>query len=210
MDRIHSWPAPQRPLDDAGERIEAAQDHDRERGARTTELVSERQVDRVRRPGRVRDQGQTRHLRRPHKRLRPQTIDEVRYLAEDSPAWGPYGEIVFVRGRSNLWRMKLDGSGKRLLARNVGKVSWLTRRVTYGLHRRRPLDDEGDAPCKARGADRRRPSEVPVLDSRWLVMDSVTGATWMPYASNGIADSPAHESRPDLYNMWPAWQRVPR
>jgi Tol biopolymer transport system component len=51
------------------------------------------------------------------RRLTRAAVDEV------APAWGPYGEIVFA-GSHGLWRMKPDGSGKRLLARGVGRVSW--------------------------------------------------------------------------------------
>ena len=95
-------------------------------------------------------------------------------FSEDSPAWGPYGEIVFVRGR-NLWRMKPDGNGKRLLlvtsercpGHPAGHVwpsaagdPWTMKRD--GTDAKRVAEIEGDQ------------SEVAWSpDSRWLVMDSV-------------------------------------
>ena len=43
---------------------------------------------------------------------------------EGSPAWAPNGgEIVYDRGL-DLWRMRTDGTGQRLLARNATAASW--------------------------------------------------------------------------------------
>ena len=132
-------------------------------------------------------------------------------LTEDSPAWGPYGEIVFVRGR-NLWRMKPDGSGKRLLARNVGKVSWSPGGSRVAFTR------AGDPwTMKRDGTDAKRVAQIEgdqsevawSPDSRWLVTDSVDRGDLMLVRIDGSQPHPL-TSRPDLYNMWPAWQRVPR
>jgi Tol biopolymer transport system component len=138
-------------------------------------------------------------------------------LAEDSPAWGPYGEIVFVRGR-NLWRMKPDGSGKRLLARNVGqwapfgKVSWSPGGSRLAFSR------AGDPwTMKRDGTDAKRVAQIEgdqsevawSPDSRWLVTDSVDRGDLMLVRIDG-SEIHSLTNRPDLYNMWPAWQRLPR
>ena len=138
-------------------------------------------------------------------------------LAEDSPAWGPYGEIAFVRGR-NLWRMKPDGSGQRLLARNVGqwapfgKVSWSPGGSRLAFSR------AGDPwTMKRDGTDAKRVAEIEgdqsevawSPDSRWLVMDSAERDDLMLVRPDGSGiHALTHAS--GLYNMWPAWQRVPR
>jgi Tol biopolymer transport system component len=131
-------------------------------------------------------------------------------LSEDSPAWGPYGEIVFVRSR-NLWRMKPDGSGKRLLAHNVGKASWSPGGSRLAFTRGDPWTMKRD------GTDAKQVAEVKgdqgeiawSPDSRWLVMDSAERDDLMLVRPDGSGIH-ALTNASDLYNMWPAWQRLPR
>ena len=130
---------------------------------------------------------------------------------EDSaPVWAPNGgEIVFNRGR-NLWRMKTDGSGQRLLARGVGKVSWSPGGSRLAFSRGDPWTMKRD------GTDARLVAEVAgdqsdvawSPDSRWLVTDSVGRGDLMLVRTDGSQIHPlTHAS--DLYNAWPAWQRLP-
>jgi len=132
---------------------------------------------------------------------------------EGAPAWGPYGEIVFVGEGRRLWRMKPDGSGKRLLARDVdGKVSWSPGGSRMAFNRR------GDPwTMKRDGTDAKRVAQIEgdqsqvawSPDSRWLVMDSVDRGDLMLVRTDGSETRPL-TNRDDIYNMWPAWQRLPR
>lgn len=133
-------------------------------------------------------------------------------VEEYAPAWAPNGgEIVFARGR-DLWRMKPDGSGQHLLARGIGKVSWSPGGSRMAFTRR------GDPwTMKRDGTDAKRVAQIEddqsqvdwSPDSRWLVMDSVDRGDLMLVRADGSEIHPL-TNRGDIYNMWPAWQRLPR
>jgi Tol biopolymer transport system component len=121
---------------------------------------------------------------------------------EGAPAWGPYGEIVFGRGR-NLWRMKPDGSGQRLLARGVGEVSWSPGGSRLAFSRGDPWTMKRD------GTDAKQVAEIESdqsyvvwsPDSRWLLTDSEAdrGDLIMLVRTDGSQIHPlTHAS--DLYN----------
>jgi dipeptidyl aminopeptidase/acylaminoacyl peptidase len=139
------------------------------------------------------------------KRLTRAVVDEV------APAWGPNGEIVFA-GNHGLWRMRPDGSGKRLLARGVGQVSWspggsrmaFTRSGDPWTMKRDGTDAKPVAQIEG---DQNQVAWSP--DSHWLVMDSVGRSDLMLVRSDGSEIHPL-TNRSDIYNMWPTWQRLPR
>jgi Tol biopolymer transport system component len=140
------------------------------------------------------------------RRLTRSVVDET------APAWGPYGEIVFAGGGRSLWRMKPDGSGKHLVARDVGKVSWSPGGSRIAFIR------AGDPwTMKRDGTDAKQVAEVKgdqgevawSPDSRWLVMDSAERDDLMLVRPDGSGIHALTDAS-GLYNMWPAWQRVPR
>ena len=133
-------------------------------------------------------------------------------LDEGAPAWAPNGaEIIFTRGR-DLWLMKPDGSGQRLLARGIGGVSWSPGGSRFAFTRR------GDPwTMKRDGTDAKLVAEMEgdqstvawSPDSRWLVMDSVDRRDLMLVRIDGSEIHPL-TNKGEVYNMWPAWQRRPR
>jgi Tol biopolymer transport system component len=133
-------------------------------------------------------------------------------INEAGPAWGPYGEIVYGRVR-DLWRMKPDGSGKRLLARGVyAPVSWSPGGSRLAFTRR------GDPwTMKRDGTDAKlvavmEGDESDVAwspDSRWLVTGVVDRGDLMLVRTDGSQIHPL-TSASEVFNAWPAWQRLPR
>jgi TolB protein len=138
------------------------------------------------------------------RRLTSAVVDET------APAWGPYGEIVFAGGR-NLWRMKPDGSGKRLLARGVGKVSWSPGGSRMAFIRAGDpwtMKRDGTDAKLVADMERDRGSVAWSPDSRWLVTDSVDRGDLMLVRTDGSNAHPlTHAS--GWFNSWPAWQRLP-
>jgi Tol biopolymer transport system component len=108
--------------------------------------------------------------------------------------------------------MKPDGTGKHLLARGVGKVSWSPGGSRLAFSR-------GGDPwtMKRDGTDAKvvasmegdQSDVVWSPDSRWLVTDSVDRGDLMLVRTDGSQIHPL-TNRSDLYNAWPAWQRLPR
>jgi Tol biopolymer transport system component len=196
-------------LDDASGRIEAAPDHHRkgESGGPSWSPNGKRIVfaDQQSPGSSYQDIYVVRTDGSGLKRLTRASINEA------APAWGPYGEIVYGRGR-DLWRMKPDGSGKRLLARGVyAPVSWSPGGSRLAFSRR------GDPwTMKRDGTDAKLVADIEgdqsdvvwSPDSRWLVTDSVDRGDLMLVRTDGSQIHPlTHAS--DLYNAWPAWQRLP-
>jgi dipeptidyl aminopeptidase/acylaminoacyl peptidase len=130
-------------------------------------------------------------------------------LPEGAPAWGPYGEIVYGRGR-DLWRMKADGSGKRLLARGVSNASWSPGGSRLAFTRGDPWTMKRDGTDAKVVADIEG-DQIDVAwspDGRWLVTGSVDRGDLMLVRTDGSEIHPLTHSA-DLYNAWPAWQRLP-
>lgn len=133
-------------------------------------------------------------------------------LEESAPAWAPNGaEIVFNRGR-NLWRMKPDGSGQRLLARGIGGVSWSPGGSRFAFGR------GGDLwTMKRDGTDAKRvvemegdqPGAVWSPDSRWLITGSFDRGDLMLVRIDG-SQIHALTNASGYFNSGPAWQRLPR
>jgi dipeptidyl aminopeptidase/acylaminoacyl peptidase len=133
-------------------------------------------------------------------------------INEAGAAWGPYGEIVYGRGR-DLWRMKPDGSGKRLLAHGVyAPVSWSPGGSRLAFTRR------GDPwTMKRDGTDAKlvavmEGDESDVAwspDSRWLVTGVADRGDLMLVRTDGSQIHPL-TSASEVFNAWPAWQRLPR
>ena len=194
-------PAAQRRVDDAGERIEPAPDHGRKRGARRPELVSERPADRLRRPAEPAI-GQTRHLRRQHERLRPQTIDEVGTCRGLACMGAVRGDRLRTRPQSLADEARRQWAApacsQRRTVGSFRKGVLVTRRVASGLQPgRRPLDDEERRHrCEARGADRRRPERGCLVSGQPLARHGLGRARRSDARATGwIGDPRSHSTQ---------------
>jgi len=130
---------------------------------------------------------------------------------ETHPAWAPNrGEIVYERGR-DLWRMRTDGSGQRLLARNAYSPSWSPAGTHIAFARR------GDPWVMARdGTSAKRVAHMQAEqiavawspDGRWLVTAALDRGDLMLVRTDGSQMRPLTNA--GAYgNSWPAWQRLP-
>jgi TolB protein len=127
---------------------------------------------------------------------------------EASPAWAPDGrEIVYVRG-SDVWRMRPDGTGQRLLLRNADSPSWSPGGTHLAFVR-------GGKPWIANrsGAEAKRVAEIPVFslawspDGQWLVTAPVDRGDLLLVRTNGSRSRRlTHES--GLFHGSPSWQRI--
>jgi Tol biopolymer transport system component len=138
------------------------------------------------------------------KRLTKANADEIQ------PAWAPNGgEIVYARGR-DLWRVRPDGSGQRLLARNASSPSWSPGGTRVAFIR------QGDPWVMARnGTGAKRVADLQTQqaglawspDSRWLVTAPLDRGDLMLVRSDGSRTRPLTNTG-GYANSRPAWQRL--
>jgi TolB protein len=138
------------------------------------------------------------------KRLTKANEDEIQ------PTWAPNGrEIVYARGR-DLWRMRPDGSGQRLLARNASSPSWSPGGTRVAFIR------EGDPWVMARnGTGAKRVADLQAEqaavawspDSRWFVTAPLDRGDLVLVRTDGSRTQPL-TNKGGHANSRPAWQRL--
>ena len=139
------------------------------------------------------------------KQLTKASVDEI------SPAWAPNGgEIVYARGR-DLWRMKPDGSGQRLLARKASAPSWSPGGTHIAFIRGSdPWVVARDGTGAKRVADMQIHQAAVAWspDGRWLVTAPFDRGDLMLVRADGSQTRPLTKER-GYGHAWPSWQRLP-
>jgi TolB protein len=131
---------------------------------------------------------------------------------ESHPVWAPNGgEIVYDRGR-DLWRMRSDGRGQRLLIRDASAASWspggshiaFLRRGDVWIARR-----DGSGAKLVADMPRAQLAVVWSPDSRWLLTAPVDRGDLMLTSADGRTTKPL-TAQADAFHGWPTWQRLSR
>jgi Tol biopolymer transport system component len=140
------------------------------------------------------------------KRLTRASADELH------PAWAPNkGEIAYQRGGA-VWRMRADGAGQRLLARNARVPAWSPGGTHIAFIR------GGDPWVMARdGGGAKRVAHLTAQqsaiawspDGRWLVTAPFDRGDLMILRSDGSEVAPL-TGESGYGHSWPSWQRRPR
>lgn len=125
-------------------------------------------------------------------------------------AWAPNGGVIaYDRGR-DLWRVRPDGSGQRLLARDASSPSWSPGGTHIAFVR------DGDPWVMSRDGTRARPivhmtrrqlSLAWSPDGRWLVTAPVDRGELMLVRTDGSEVHPL-TGEPGYGQSWPSWQRL--
>jgi Tol biopolymer transport system component len=130
---------------------------------------------------------------------------------EGNPAWAPNGGVIaYNRGR-DLWIMRADGSGQRLLARNAASPAWSPggTRIAF-LRAGDPwvMSRDGSGARQIADLDDDQYKVVWSPDSRWLATAPIDRGDVMLVRADGSETRPlTHES--GWFHGWPSWQRVP-
>ena len=139
------------------------------------------------------------------KRLTRASPDEL------SPAWAPNGgEIVYARGR-DVWRMRPDGSGQRLVARNASAPSWSPAGTHIAFIRGGDpwvMTRDGTSAKQVVHMPRQQASLAWSPDGRWLVAAPADRGDLMLIRADGSETKPLTSKR-GYGHAWPSWQRLP-